>query len=56
MARGQKRLSCEALERLAGALGMSAEAVKLRAGVVPDDLLARIQQDPEGFMRWGRGL
>jgi len=47
-----KRLSPEALSRLAELLGVDAVQVQLRAGVVPAALQARIAADPAGFMTW----
>ena len=47
-----KRLSADALARLAAVLGVDPVQVQLRAGVVPADLSARIASDPEGFLSW----
>ena len=47
-----KRLSAEALLRLAGVLGVDPTVVQLRSGVVPAPLSARIAADPEGFLSW----
>jgi len=49
---GEKKLSPEALTRLADVLGVSAERLMLRAGEISPTLLARIQADPEGFLAW----
>ncbi len=51
---GEKRLSSDALERLAALLGEDPTRVFLRAGVVPDALLASVMADPDGFRRWAR--
>ncbi len=50
--RGEKNLSPEALTRLAAALGCAADKLMLKAGVLSPALLAAIQADPEGFLRW----
>ncbi|MBN2799721.1 MAG: GTP cyclohydrolase I FolE2 [Deltaproteobacteria bacterium] len=49
---GEKRLSVGALERLAERLGMDPINVKLRAGLVPAELLQAVARDPEGFRAW----
>ena len=49
---GGKALSPEGLDRLAALWGLDPANVRLRAGLVPADLLARIARDPEGFRRW----
>jgi GTP cyclohydrolase I len=49
---GEKQLSTEALGRLAELVGADPVSVQLKAGVVPDALLARIAADPEGFRDW----
>jgi len=49
---GEKKLSPEALGRLAETLGLSADKLMLRAGVLPPAVLARIQADPEGLLAW----
>lgn len=51
---GEKRLSKEALRRLAELVGLDAETVMLRAGVVPEKLLAAIAAAPERFREWAR--
>jgi len=51
----EKRLSPEALARLAGVLGVDPLHVQLRAGAVPQELSARIAADPEGFLSWASG-
>ncbi|TNE90373.1 MAG: GTP cyclohydrolase I FolE2 [Deltaproteobacteria bacterium] len=50
---GAKPLSVDTLERAAEVLGQDPVVVKLRAGVIPAELLAAVQGDPEGFLRWG---
>lgn len=50
--RGERQLSEEALERLAQHWGLSSASVKLRGGVLSEDLLAQIQARPEAFLRW----
>ncbi|MEN9784791.1 MAG: hypothetical protein RLZZ299_55 [Pseudomonadota bacterium] len=49
---GEKRLSEEALARVAGMLGMDPDEVALRAGVVPPSLRELIVQRPEAFRAW----
>ncbi|GDX80360.1 hypothetical protein LBMAG42_21710 [Deltaproteobacteria bacterium] len=49
---GERHLAQERFGALAEALGESEARVSLRAGVVPAAALARIQADPEGFLRW----
>jgi GTP cyclohydrolase I len=49
---GERSLSEGSLAPLAGALGQSADVVRLRAGIVPAALLARMQADPEAALRW----
>jgi GTP cyclohydrolase I len=41
-------------EGLAEVLGLDADVVRLRAGVVPAALLAKMQADPEGALAFGR--
>lgn len=48
---GERALSDAALGALAEALGQDADVVRLRAGVVPAALLARLQAEPERFLR-----
>ena len=50
--RGSKPLSQEAMGRAAEVLGIDPVHVALRAGVLPPQLLAAVQADPEGFLRW----
>lgn len=50
--RGEKTLSAEAAERLAEVFGEDVLRVRLRAGLLPEELLARIADDPEGFLGW----
>jgi DNA-binding Lrp family transcriptional regulator len=52
---GEKRLSEDALDRLAEAWGEDPERLRLRAGHLPAELAGRIAADPEGFLRWARG-
>lgn len=52
---GDKRLGADALARLATLLGEDPDRVALRAGVVPDALLAAVVADPDGFRAWARG-
>ena len=52
---GERHLSPEKFAVVADVLGESPERVSLRAGVVPAELLARVQADPEGFLRWAAG-
>ncbi|MFN7146742.1 MAG: helix-turn-helix domain-containing protein, partial [Myxococcota bacterium] len=49
---GERSLPATAFEPLAEALGQHADVLRLRAGVVPAALLARLQGDPEGALRW----
>jgi GTP cyclohydrolase I len=49
---GSRTLPGGAFEPLAEALGQDADVVRLRAGLVPDALLARLMADPEGALRW----
>lgn len=51
---GEKQLSTPALERLAELVGADPVTVQLKAGVVPEALLAKIAADPEGFRGWAR--
>ena len=50
--RGEKRLSEDALRRVAELLDRSPDEVALRAGVVPEHLLARIAERPGAFLEW----
>ena len=43
--------STELLERLATLLSVDLTHLKLRAGVIPTDILSRIQANPEQFRR-----
>ena len=52
---GERSLPPASFEPLAEALGQDADVVRLRAGVVPAALLARMQADPESALLWGRG-
>ena len=49
---GERQLGEDRFAALGEALGESPERVALRAGVLPAGLLARVQSDPEGFLRW----
>ncbi len=49
---GERSLAAGTCEPLAEALGLDADVVRLRAGVVPPAVLARMQADPEGALRW----
>lgn len=49
---GGKRLSNEVLLRAAKLLGHDADTMLLRAGVIPDHLMARIAQAPGQFLDW----
>lgn len=48
----QKPLPSAALTALAAAWGLEEHKLRVRAGVLPAALLARIQRDPEGFLAW----
>jgi GTP cyclohydrolase I len=48
----EKSLSARHLALLAHAWGLDPIKVTLRAGVIPEGLLARIQADAEGFLNW----
>jgi GTP cyclohydrolase I len=48
----EKRLSSEALAKLADVIGVDPVSVQLRAGVMPAHLSTRITADPEGFLAW----
>jgi GTP cyclohydrolase I len=49
---GDKAPSGEALGRLATLWGLDPVTLQLRAGAVPEGLLAAIARDPEGFRAW----
>ena len=49
---GERHLAPERFAAVAEAFGESADRVSLRAGLVPEPLLAKVQGDPEGFLRW----
>lgn len=49
---GERSLPPACFEPLAEALGQDADVLRLRAGVVPAALLARLVADPEGALRW----
>ena len=53
--RGEKRLSEDALRRVAELVNRTPEEVALRAGVVPEHLLARIAERPTAFLEWAAG-
>lgn len=53
--RGEKQLSTEALEKLARVLGVDPPPLRLRAGDLPAELMARIAADPQGFLGWAGG-
>ncbi|MDP6932516.1 MAG: GTP cyclohydrolase FolE2 [Myxococcota bacterium] len=48
----EKQLSPDALQRLAGLLGLDPEKVLLRAGILPPRVRERIANDPEAFLSW----
>ena len=48
----EKALSQPALHRLAQVWALDATTVQLRAGVVPERLLAHVRQRPEAFRSW----
>ncbi len=52
---GERALAPERFGALAEAFGETEARVALRAGVVPGELLRRIQGDPEGFLSWAGG-
>jgi len=52
---GERSLPASAYEPLGEALGQDADVLRLRAGVVPASVLARLQADPEGALRWAEG-
>ncbi|MFZ5475180.1 MAG: helix-turn-helix domain-containing protein [Myxococcota bacterium] len=53
---GERSLPLDAYDALAEALGQDADVVRLRAGVVPERVLARLRAEPEAALRWaGRG-
>ncbi len=52
---GERSLPANAYAPLAEALGHDADVLRLRAGVVPAAVLARLQADPEGALRWAEG-
>lgn len=49
---GERSLPAAAFEPLGETLGHPADVLRLRAGVVPAALLARLQADPEAALRW----
>jgi len=49
---GTKTPSAESLVALAAALGQDPVKTQVRAGVIPPEILARIQASPEAFLRW----
>ena len=49
---GTKTPSAESLVALAAALGQDPLKTQVRAGVIPPEILARIQASPEAFLRW----
>lgn len=49
---GERSLPAACFDALAEALGQDPDVLRLRAGVVPDALLARLRADPEGALRW----
>ncbi len=49
---GARALAPGAFEALAAALGQEADVVRLRAGILPDHVRARIAADPEATLRW----
>lgn len=51
---GRKPASAEFVQTLAGRWGIDPVSLQLRAGLVNDELLAAISQDPEGFRAWCR--
>ena len=52
MESGEKAPSVDALDRLAVLWGLDPITLHLRAGRVPESLLAAIARDPEGFRTW----
>ncbi len=52
---GGKRLSHDVLLRAAKLLGHDADTMLLRAGVIPEHLMARIAQAPDQFLDWANG-
>ena len=51
---GEKRLSTESLDALARLLGIEADMLLLRAGVVPERLVEAISAQPGAFLDWIR--
>lgn len=49
----ERSLNSAQLEKLSTLLGQDPLAVRLRAGLLPPELMERIRRDPEGFLRWG---
>lgn len=49
---GERSLPPACFDALAEVLGQDPDVLRLRAGVVPDALLARLRADPEGALRW----
>lgn len=49
---GERQLAPERFAALAEAFGETEVKIALRAGALPAALLARVQGDPEGFLRW----
>ncbi len=52
---GERQLASERFAALAEAFGETEASVAIRAGTLPPTLLARVQADPEGFLRWAEG-
>ena len=52
---GERHLAPQRFAAVGESFGESADRVALRAGVVPQPLLERVQADPEGFLRWCGG-
>ena len=52
---GERVPAAASLDALGAALNVEPVVVRLRAGNVPEALLARIATDPEAFVRWAQG-
>ncbi|MED5373168.1 MAG: helix-turn-helix transcriptional regulator [Myxococcota bacterium] len=52
---GSRAPSQDLLRRLAHHWGKDPDQLFLRAGVIPTNLLDRVQADPEGFLAWAAG-
>lgn len=49
---GERSVPPACFDALAEALGQDADVLRLRAGLIPEGLMARLQADPEGALRW----